>query len=67
MMEHAEEFIPMAETDEASYRNYLCEFEEKVWPIFERYGYTKDTALLMWTLEKIRMGIQAIQEDMGAL
>jgi hypothetical protein len=62
MMSHAREFITMSETNEASHRNFLAEFEEKAWPIYQRYGYSRDTALLMWNLDSIRESVEAIEE-----
>lgn len=52
-LDHNDELITMSERTEALHRNYLAEFEEKVWPIYQRWGYTKDTAMLAWMLMRV--------------
>lgn len=37
---------------EISWRSYIGDFNENVWPFFREMGYTKDTALLAWMLNK---------------
>lgn len=45
-----ERIVDMDEDAEISHIQFLAEFEEEVWPIYERHGYTKDTALLSYQL-----------------
>ena len=58
-----DEFIEMHERTEIYYRTYLSEFDEKVWPIFKHYGYPKSTALMMWSLDKLRCSVESIEEQ----
>lgn len=37
---------------EVSWRSYLGDFNARVWPVFRELGYTKDTALMAWMLNK---------------
>ena len=66
-LEHAEELIPLEEATEIAHRNFLAEFEEKVWPIFTHYGYSKEAALNHWmqckVLERLDQVIDAVQGD----
>lgn len=52
-MPELEDIIELNETVEINHRQYLLEFDEKVWPIFEQRGYSKDTALLFWLLNRM--------------
>lgn len=47
-LDHNAEQIVWAEQTEIELENLLREFEATVWPVFERRGYTKDTALIYW-------------------
>lgn len=66
-LEHAEELIPLEEATEIAHRNFLSEFNEKAWPIFEHYGYSKEAGLNHWmqckTLERLDLVIDAVQEQ----
>jgi hypothetical protein len=62
MTERTKEFIPMAEATEIAHRNYLSEFNEKVWPIYQRYGFSRDAALLSWNLDKMRERLEGIEQ-----
>ncbi len=37
---------------EVSWRAYVGDFNSNVWPVFKELGYTKDTALIAWMLNK---------------
>lgn len=37
---------------ELSWRIYLADFNNKVWPAFRELGYSKDTTLLAWLINK---------------
>jgi hypothetical protein len=37
---------------EISWRAYVGDFNDRVWPLFKELGYTKDTALMVWLLNK---------------
>lgn len=45
--------IDVTEENEISWINSLSDFDEKVWPLFEKHGYTKDAAHLMWFLNRV--------------
>jgi len=42
--------IELDEESEISWTVFLRDFEEQVWPMFKKMGYTKDTALMIWKL-----------------
>jgi len=42
--------IELDEESEISWTVFLTDFEEQVWPIFQKRGYSKDTALMIWKL-----------------
>ena len=49
-----EHYIEWSEDTEVSWIEMLVEFEEKVWPVFDRAGYTKDTALILWSIIQVK-------------
>ena len=59
--------IDMDEETEVSHIEFLSEFEDEVWPIYQRRGLTKDTALLAWQLNNIQNTLlrirDAVEED----
>lgn len=61
-LDHNDETIVFAEATEARHRNFLAEFEEKVWPMYADYGYPKPTAILLWMLHRLDCGQDRIIE-----
>jgi hypothetical protein len=47
---------------EITWINYLGDFEKEVWPTFQRMGYTKDTALIVWLINKVNNNIDNVIE-----
>jgi len=37
---------------EISWRSYIGDFNSRVWPVFRELGYDKNTALMIWLLNK---------------
>lgn len=37
-----------------SWRTHLAAFDERIWPMFQSYGYSKDTALMVWFLNDLK-------------
>jgi hypothetical protein len=52
-VEDRKEVIDLSERYEESWIQWLNEFDQKVWPMFKRHGYTKDAAVIMWRLQSI--------------
>jgi len=48
-----EDAIDFAEVDEEDWRQYLAEFREKVWPMFEEQGFTFPQAYAVWRQEQV--------------
>jgi hypothetical protein len=59
-LRHNEELIDMGEDVEINHRNYLTEWDEKVWPIFKNRGISKEGALTYWMLNKAISELAAI-------
>lgn len=53
IVEDRKEVIDLSERYEESWIQWLNEFDQKVWPMFKRHGYTKDAAVIMWRLQSI--------------
>lgn len=49
-----EDRIELLESDERSWREYLTEFKEKVYPLFEPYGFSIPQALQAWELNRLK-------------
>lgn len=63
---HNDEMITMHERTEIFWRNHNAEFDEKVWPIFQRHGYSKDAALTCWLIGKIHDRLDHIEDMIQA-
>lgn len=59
---HHDEVLQITEKAEIHWTKALNEFEESIWPIFERKGYSKDTALTVWWLNRIDIGVDNLAE-----
>jgi len=57
-----EHYIEWSEDTEVSWIEVLAEFDEKVWPVFERAGYTKDTALILWSIVQLKQAVNDIAD-----
>lgn len=57
-----DELIEFSEAAERSWRQYLNEFRDKVYPMFEQYGFTFAQAMIAWRMEKIVSNQEADQE-----
>ena len=45
--------LEVDEETEIGWRQYLDDFHTEVWPIFQRYGYSRDAALLAWMMNRL--------------
>jgi len=57
-----EHYIEWSEDTEVSWIEMLVEFEEKVLPVFERAGYSKDTALILWSIVQLKQSVNDIAD-----
>lgn len=55
-----EEFITWSEDCEISHRQFLAEFNEKVWPALKEYGFSRDALLTYWTLNSVNVSIETL-------
>jgi len=55
-------YIEWSEDTEVSWIEMLAEFNEKVWPAFEHAGYTKDTALLLYSIVQLKAAVNEIAD-----
>ena len=61
-----EEIIGLTEKTEERYHDFLREFENDVWPIFKKFGYTRDTSLLFFKLNNIENAVCDLCERLDA-
>jgi hypothetical protein len=64
------ELISWAEQTEQHYMQFLREFDEKVWPLFQRRGYSKDAALMVWSMRQLQGDLENLESltgDIGAI
>lgn len=64
MAQEYEPIIDHSEDVEINWRQYLAEFDEMVWPMFKRYGFTKDTAFLAWMLNRVRLEVENLPDQL---
>jgi hypothetical protein len=60
MAKEYEEVVEFTEDVEVSHREYLAEFKEKVWPVFEPYGFTFPEAYNYWALNKLHNAVDKL-------
>ena len=58
----AEDYIEWTEDVEISWIEMLGEFDQKVWPVFERMGYKKDTALILYAIVQLKSAVNEIRD-----
>lgn len=61
-MLHEEFPLNTNEETEISWINGLKEFDEEVWPIFQRRGYSKGDAMMLYQMQGIKNALYTIQE-----
>lgn len=59
-----EETLNADEGTQENWRRYLIEFEEKIVPIMLSHGYSRDTALICWNLNRLYNAVEGLREDM---
>lgn len=62
MINHNREIIDLDEGDEVEHINYLSEFREKVWPIYQKEGMSFGDALIIWKLNTINNALYDLEE-----
>lgn len=53
MADDNDDFITFDEEQERNWRQWLSEFKEKVYPVFQGYGLTLPEAMMLWKLQSI--------------
>lgn len=64
-MRAPDEVLAITEKAEVHWTRALNEFDESIWPVFQRMGYTKDTALIVFWLNRVDVGTDNIIELMS--
>ena len=54
--------ITFTEEHEISWRNYLTEFQEKVYPVFKSFGFTLPEAFAAWDANRITNFLQRLAD-----
>lgn len=63
-MKQEEEIIELTEANQYDWRQFLDEFEEQVWPLFCKHGFTKGEALLIFELNKMNNELTKLNENL---
>ena len=48
--------------DQEAWYNYLSEFKRDVLPQFKHHGFSQDTALIVWTLQRVANQVRDLEE-----
>ena len=59
---HNEPMIDIPEVDEIEHINYLSDFREKVWPIYNKEGMTFGEALIVWRLNCLNNTMRDVRD-----
>lgn len=54
--------VCMPASTEVHWRQFLSEFNERVWPVFKEHGISKDAALLCFLSADIHDGIMGLED-----
>jgi hypothetical protein len=54
--------LTFPEADERSWRAYLADFKENVFPVFEQYGFTLPEAFLAWQMNRVNNNVSSLAE-----
>lgn len=54
------------EENERNWREYLAEFKESVFPIFEPYGFTFPQAFTVWTMNRVNNNVGVVADHFSA-
>jgi hypothetical protein len=66
-MAEYEDVIEFTENCERSHRDYLREFQEKIYPIFRSHGFSFAEAYNQWTLNKIHCALDTALDRLDAI
>lgn len=55
--------LEFSEEHERSWRAYLRDFKDNVYPIFEPYGFTLPEAFLAWQMNRVNNNVSQLGED----
>ena len=59
---------PLLDTDgRLSWAVHLTKFERDVWPAFKKQGFARDTALLVFTMNRVSNALSIVQETLEDL
>lgn len=58
----SDDIVRLTAQTEFRWRNFLSDFNEKVWPLFREYGFSKDAALAAWMMAKLNDNIVDLQD-----
>lgn len=56
------EYLDWCEDTEVSWIEMLSEFNEKIRPVFERAGYSGDTALIMYSIVQLKAAVNDLAD-----
>lgn len=55
--------IIFTEEQKAKWKTYLDDFDKDVYPIFLAHGYTKETALSVWMMNRLYNALDPDKDD----
>lgn len=59
-----EDYFGMNEESEIKWMAVLAAFNKDIWPMFQRQGYTRAEAFMIWQLNAIKNAIYSVQETL---
>ncbi len=59
---HDDDTPQLTKEDQQKWYTYLSEFERDVWPTLKTHGFSRDTALIVWTLNRVVNQVIALEE-----
>lgn len=63
-LDHNDEMIDFDEACEIQHINYLIEFKDKVWPIYQAQGFTLGEAFFAWKFNVLKNTVDELIEEM---
>lgn len=59
---HKDNLVCMPASTETHWRQFLSEFNERVWPVFKEHGISKDAALLTFISADIHDSVMGLED-----
>lgn len=58
--------VNWSEANEVFWTGFLKQFDEEIWPMYKKHGYSKDTALMHFSTNEVSSRLSHLEELLEA-